>query len=394
VSDDRFAWDPPGDLTAEWDEDALGWYVDGELAGPAGLASAELPEGVEFEVDVAEPFQIVSAWVPGTGDTDRAKRAASIASMVTDALGRLALAEDVLDRAFHPSDEALAFATIDRGVASRGLADVFDRQEVEDRVAKAIEAAHTHADDLFTATQPDLVADALRFLSTYSGPEAELDVLIDALDEAARSERLGASGELRVASADMVSAPEPLRSPEMAPVSRLLDIVDLDALPSGLRPEQLAARATTASELEIRVGALVPPKQQWWVRVYRDEIIVAAAPILADGPASGVARLLVPPVHLHDVEVDIAAHPDEPRPSRTARSIDRAVRQGRVAARAERTQQDAEASEAWRRCAQLWDEAGDKVRSVAARDRSRGAGRAGTARMLRGGPLLSDLVDE
>lgn len=95
-----------------------------------------------------------------------------------------------------------------------------------------------------------------------------------------------------------------------------------------------------------------------------------------------------------DIAAHPDAHPDAPRPSRTARSIDRAVRQGRAAARAERTQQDAEASEAWRRCAQLWDDAGDKVRSIAARDRGRGAGRAGTARMLRGGPLLSDLVDE
>jgi len=175
-------------------------------------------------------------------------------------------------------------------------------------------------------------------------------------------------------------------------VGRLLDIVDLDALPDGLRPEEVAARATTASELEIRVGVSVPSKP-WWVRVYRHESIVAVAPIVADGPTGGVARLMVPPAHIHHVEVDIAARPEEPRLSPTVRTIDRAVRQGREAARADRTWREAEGSEAWLRFSGSWEDAGDNVRSVAASERSRGA-RAGTARMLRGGPLISDLVAE
>ncbi len=179
----------------------------------------------------------------------------------------------------------------------------------------------------------------------------------------------------------------------IAPVSRLLDVVDLDALPDGLRPGQIAARATTASEIEIRVGVAVPPKP-WWVRVHIHDLMVAAAPILPDGPDSGIARLLVPPADLHRVEVDVTTRPDDQRPSRTARAVGRAVRQGRGAARSERTDRYADAERAWRDCARTWQQAGDKPRSGAAVERADRALRYGPIRNLPGGPLLSDLVVE
>lgn len=380
-------------LSAEWDDQADGWHFQGEPAGPAGLASVELPDGVEVDVDVAEPTEIVEVWVPDVDDAARARAMVAAATSDPDAIGRLALAEDVLDGAFHPSEAALTLAAVDRALASGMLAGLFARSEVDDRVRAAIDAVHAGSEDLFEVQRPELIADALRELQQKTGPDAALDAVVEALRDAGRSPRVAAGAEPRLAAAAAFSVDDLAGAPRAVPVSPLLDIVDLDSLPAGLGPRQVAVRATTASEIEVRVGAPLPARP-WWMRVYHRDMIVAAAPLLADGDAGGVARLLVPPAHLRSVEVDIANRPEEPRPSRDVRQFERAVRTGRVAARAERAQRFAEAASEWQQCARFWKEATDSERLTAALDRSRVARQFGAVQPLPGGPLLSDLVVE
>ncbi len=400
MADDLFRRPFGGGLGVEWDDAAEGWHFDAGRCGPAGLASVELPRGIEVAVDVAEPVEVLSVWVPNVEDLTQAEDV--VLSLTRDrvGLGRLALAEDVLDGAFHPSDLALTLATVDRALASRALGDLFDSTELADRRAAAIDAVHASADDLLDAPRPYLIAEGLRRLGGpegFDGSDAALGALIEALREAGRDQLSAADGDLPMAAAAPAAAATveaaALQRTEylVAPVSRLLDVVDFDALPDGLRPGQIAARATTASEIEIRVGVAVPSKP-WWVRVHIHDLMVAAAPILPDGPDSGIARLLVPPSDLHRVEVDVTTRPDDQRPSRTTRTIGRAVRQGRGAARSDRTERYAEAERAWRDCARTWQQAEDKPRSVAAVERAELALRYGPVRNLPGEPLLSDLV--
>lgn len=388
MADDRFVPRIGGGLSGEWDDDAKGWHFDGEPPGPAGLATTELADGVEVDIDVAEPRQIVGLWMPDVDDAERAQQLAGSVDSAIDAIGRLALAEDVLTGTLNPSDVAVALATIDRAVASRDVPGLLIAGDLAERVQAAIDAAHANADGLMASERPDLVADALRDLIRQGGAVGELDALVRALEDADRERYYDA----RVAAAAPASPPQPQEAAAAAPISRLLDIVDLDALPEGLRPDQVAARATTRSELEIRVN-VSPPSGTWWVRAHRHDAVVAAAPI-QPSDSGGVARILVPPAHLHHVELDITTRPGDPRPSWTYRAVGRAVRAGRRAASHQRADHTAEAERGWRECGQAWEEARDMPRMRAALDQSRESRSPRNLGSLSGRPLLSDHVAE
>ncbi len=401
MADDRFIPRLRSGLSGAWDENAEAWHFDGAPPGPAGLATTVLVEGIEVDVDVAEPHQIVGLWLPDVGGDARAQQLAEAVESATDAIGRLALAEDVLAGTLNPSDVAVALATIDRALASREVPHLLDAGSLAERVAAAVNAAHTNVDGLMASARPDLVADALRDLIDQRGAGGELDALVRALEDAGRERFHGA----RLAAAPG-SAPPRQEAADLAPISHLLDIVDLDALPEGLRPDQVAARATTRCELEVRVY-VSPPSGTWWVRAHHDGTVVAAAPIQpSDG--GGVARILVPPAHLHHLELDITSRPGDPRPSWTYRAVGRAVRSGRRAASHRRAERDAEAERRWRECGRAWEEAGDTPRMRAAMGYSRenfprNLGSPSLELLSRGswsggslsrGPLLSDHVAE
>lgn len=162
--------------------------------------------------------------------------------------------------------------------------------------------------------------------------------------------------------------------PRQRAAAPILAALDRRTLPSELAAEQIVVRATTPSELEVRIAHLVP-SDGWWARAYGpDDVIVAAAPFLtAQGDA--VARLLVPPDRLAEVEVDITGQPGEPRPSRRLRTIADAVRHGQAAARAERLGDVRAARERWQRSSQAWNQAGDPARSGQAMELADGGGR-------------------
>ena len=388
-------------LTGEWDEDLGGWQFKGVVPGPAGLATVELPNGVTVDIDVTEPNKTVGVWVPDVEDVDRAHQAVALALANPDAIGRLALALDVLNGAIQPTEAARALAEVDRALATVRLDHHFAPRDVAALLQTAVDGVHAHADELLEADRPGMIADGLGFLLRRTGDHA-LEALIRVLDDA--SGPYDRSGEMADRSYPSPAADAPIpaefrdRAARTAPVGRLLNIVDLATLPGGVRTDQVAARATTPSEIEVRLR--VAPRAGWWVRAHRGEVVVAASPLRTAGEDGAVARLLVPPADLHYVEVDITEEPGHHRVSRVMRATLGGVRDGRAAARAERALNGREAEAKWMRCAQSWERAGDKRRATAALERSRLSGQPSgqpllrTRGTLRSGPLLSDLTPE
>lgn len=255
-------------------------------------------------------------------------------------------------------------ARTDAAVGAELLLDVVRRGELDGQAVDELE-----------------LADALRGLVTLL-PEG-LDDQIRSLartmtrrsdDEAARAYPAAAASpppstdamELR----HLTESPRP-RQRALAPI---LAALDRRTLPSELAAEQIVVRATTPSELEVRI-AHPGPSDGWWARAYGpDDVIVAASPFLA-AQGDAVARLLVPPDRLAEVEVDITGQPGEPRPSRRLRTIADAVRHGQAAARSERLGDIRAARERWQRSSRAWDQAGDPARSGQAMELADGGGR-------------------
>ena len=142
-------------------------------------------------------------------------------------------------------------------------------------------------------------------------------------------------------------------------VAPVLEVIDRDGLPAAFLSAIVAARATTASEIEVRVQRLDAPPAGWWVRAYRpDGVLLAVAPLRRIDDDE-VARLLVPPEWLRNIEVDITDTPGIPRPGSLVRTVTEAIAAGRQAARAERLGRRREAEQAWTTCADHWIAAGD-----------------------------------
>lgn len=365
--------DRVGGEDGTWEHDGEGWLFEGEAPGPAGMVSVEVPAGIIVDFDVADLTTITGVWAPGSGDLDQV--ASDVEQTLIDRrlLAWLAMAEDVLAGALQPSDATLALAAVDRAIATIDLAHLFDRGERTRRIRSAIEGVHDNVEDLLEVDRPELIAGALRMLGrSLDHPDAggTLDALAAAFDEA-RHERNGLFADALDLEVSAMAAPSmavPREEAAGTPVSRLLDIVDLDVLPEGLHATQVAARHTSPSEIEVRVGVPVAAGA-WWARAHRaDGLVVAAAPLRPSG-ASAVARLLVPPADVKHVVIDLTNRPGDPRQGEGLRGVVRAVRTGRIAARDERAWRATEAEQGWRRTAEAWEAVGDKRRAVAALDR-------------------------
>jgi hypothetical protein len=197
---------------------------------------------------------------------------------------------------------------------------------------------------------------------------AAVGLLVDALESPDAEETSAAHAAAGPPAAAPAAATRATRfESTVRPVGLLLDVVDVTALPRGVDARQVAARATTASEIEVRV--LAPLDGQWWARALRaDGAVVAAAPFRSDGDQL-VGRLLVPPADLGAVEVDITARPGEPRDSARLRAFTRAVHAGRRAARAERLDRSQATREGWAEAANEFRVAGDHQRERLAVER-------------------------
>lgn len=169
--------------------------------------------------------------------------------------------------------------------------------------------------------------------------------------------------------------------------------VDVRALPGGLADDPPVARRAGVSEVEVRIPAGAERRHDLWARAFqtRHDVLLAAAPFRReDGDA--VARLLLSPHDMRNVEVDVTDRPELPRPSAVLCAVQRAIHHGRLAARAERLGQSLQAADRWRQCAREWTTAGDEDRAEEAARYGRGQSTDPwpLGRVI--APLVSDLL--
>lgn len=200
----------------------------------------------------------------------------------------------------------------------------------------------------------------------------------------------------------VAEAPRTVGAQSRRPVAELLR-VDGQTLPDAIGRHDVAARAITDSEAEVRIVGRADLAGRWWARAFPvgDQTPVAVGRFAVAG-TDAVARLLVPPSALHDATFDVTDRPGEPRSPVGLRSVRKAAAAGRAASRAERLGNQEDAAERWSDCAAAWARAGDVQRAEQAEAfgavaAGRGsAGRSGVATVTRRIPaaLLSDpLVD-
>lgn len=440
-------------LVGGWDPDARAWTARDFTPGPAGSAGLELPGGVEVEVDVAAPATLVGLWVPSDDREDTLRTTVALLGAartkalrarrddgpprvlrvggpddpydepsqdfgtvrgragVAPALARLALALDVSDDPARASFSR-ALALLDAAVATDDLSDdlpLGDR--ARDLATEAVELLLSAARDGTLADGPVdayALAAALEQAARLLGPSLGGEARSLAADLARRG-----SVDDRVASMpveyedsydeqgdeDVLLNVAALRAPPAVAADRptpraaavVLDVVDRAALPVPFARARVVARATTESEIEVRIHDEASRAEGWWARAFDSrDVLVAAAPLRAAG-SDAVARLLVPPALLTRVTVDITDAPGQPRPSARLRSVVDAVQAGRAASRAERLEQRFVAEQRWATTSQAWEEAGDPARAGLAGEYARGTrGRRGREEERVPAPLLSD----
>lgn len=425
-------------MVGEWDPDAGGWWARDWVAGPAGTVASVLPGDVEIEIDVASPGTFVGLWVDDAGGgrpTDHAvgtlrtligdRRTAdllrtspagvrqlpgdelarrpqpqySARPAVTSALATLVLA--MHQAALDTSDMARALDRLDAAAAAVELLElsgpVLDLDTIaRTSAASAVTVVLDHGHDLDPVDYV-LLADRLRtvlpVLDDDTGRRARQ--LADELDRR--------TGEERHVSHDMASPTEaarataPMMAPavakvapaaaKVAPVSRLVD-VDVSTLAVSYGVTTAAARATTSSEVEVRLAGRGDLAGRLWARAYDPAGAVLAVSRLVEAGDASIARLLIPPRHLPIATVDLTDRPADPVPSSTRRSVQAAIAHGRSAARADRLDDTKNSLTRWRRSEEAWRVVGDDDRADTARRFAVGPDRNRRA----GPPLLSDRV--
>lgn len=439
-------------VVGEWDAFAHGFAARDWTPGPAGTVGLALRGDVELEVDIASPTTFVGLWAAAPGGTPRRSTTQALHRLLgPDRLAHLLslrgqpgkpavlhpLDDDPYEREWnvrrHPANASVRSPARDRdrgvapGLARVALAAAAGAEPTASGLVRAL--AHIDAARAAAIFSPGIGFGARARSDAVAGAELLLDVvrrgeldgqpidqadLFDALHRlipllpqpldreirtlAERTER----GRLLRDDAEPMPAAMALPddhllldvvpdAPRQRPASPVLDVLDRATLPTELAAAQIVVRATTRSELEVRIVDRARDSEGWWTRAFDvDDVIVAAAPFSPMG-RDAVARLLVPPDDLRDVEVDVTGQPGEPRPSRRLRLMNQAIAAGRAAARADRLGRRAAASDRWLQCAAAWDRAGDPARSGLATELADGSRR----RQITAIPaLLADAVIE
>lgn len=299
-------------------------------------------------------------------------------SGVMHALARTALALDMVDRP-STSTTVAALASLDAALAQAQLDEWLDfvdraRRTAADAAELLLSAVATGEIQGQPISAREL-ADGLRRLLPLLEPSAERAISsllheveageLDLLED--NNDYLDDAGDSVALAMDAVDV-EPMRLltivPEAPrPAGIVLDVVDAPALPERFARDRVAARATTSSEIEVRMHGRAVDAAGWWARAFNaDDVIVAAAPLRSIGP-DALARLLVPPALLRSVTIDITDAPGQPRTPQRLRAVAEAVATGRAAARAERLGKDRLAGERWRTAATAWSQADDQARA-------------------------------
>jgi len=376
-------------------------------AGPAGTAGLALADGLELDVDAADPASLVDLtveWPPGRAgapDLPPARRRALAALLGDGRAAALAAAlrarpegegwvgcrlGDEGDGApgvapgLHRAALALAAAgTAGVVPAVRGLGLAEAAVELAPHVGALPEAGATVR--TWLAGAADLVVDALAE-GTFAVPDGAAVPVAGLLRRVARlagTPPLAASrfaGLARELEEGAHRAPPPRRRPATAPAAVGVRPpaapggelpVDRGALPGFVAGAAVSGRRRGSSEVEVRIDRWGDRRDLWARALDRsDRTVLAMGPFRPDGD-DAVALLLVPPGAMGRVALEVTERPGDDPPSAPLAAAARAVHEGAAAARAERLGDRRAARGAWRRCAHAWAVAGDTDRAEAAR---------------------------
>lgn len=402
--------------------------------GAAGTASVTLPDGAVWEVDHADPDRLVTLDVPvaradaspllvaafgGDGALEVLDDAVESGTRAEDdAVGRVAgyggggrrsvdparavdagrtgrlvlLADMATDVALGPLGRIVALAELlvllDPTPAGDLLRPVVARL-VADAAALADEAEVPDAPPL----EPERAAAVLAALDALAAAATDPDPIRDLTSRLAAAMRPDpAVGHLAL---DAMEAAAPAAAP--APAGAALGErvgrgrVARSAV-AGARAEAPRLAATWVAEA---VAEVVVPHGAagGWVRLLRpdDLVAVAQAPLIRHELRARARLLVEPGTDLAALEVQVIRPGAGVDPRGERDLVARAIRAGRAAASAERRGDLGRAADRWAACASAWGSAGDKARSVLARQRVAGLGSASMS--VRLGPLLVDELD-
>lgn len=144
--------------------------------------------------------------------------------------------------------------------------------------------------------------------------------------------------------------------------------IDALALPGDLAEATVTGRHRPPSEVEVRLPGWAERRYGLWARAFAadDDTLVGLAPLRREGP-DAVGRVLVPPDLAGGLEVDVTDRAELPRPSPVLTAVARALHLGATAARAERLGDDPQAARRWQQSERAWRAAGDPARAGQAR---------------------------
>lgn len=410
--------------------------VSGDQPGPAGLSAVSFLDGAaNLAVDTADPSQVVRLSLP-TGPDDRVRRlvdavldAASAADLLRwmegrsprppgalgvapedpriarlptgrlELFGRLAVG---LEELLRPdlTEAALAAALVDLGASAFDLSALGPGPDGAALVTAGLERWESLDSDAWDEESQRLLAAISRkrpqwMKSLWPHDPAlvdRLEVLSGELSDRMRHVRPVA------AYAAIESLPEVTRMATRAPAPGVaagapaVPVVDVsfDADLDG----RLISAERVEHHLVVHLGGLADAGDLW-LRVYELGSVprlLAIAPVGAPERTWRTAVALVgPDVADHDLAADVTRHPREPFRSPAVHRTERAVHLGRVAARAARNREQGDGDvvmDAWDRCAEAWDHAGDQPRADQAR---RYAEDPLAPRWATTDPLLTDL---
>ena len=375
--------------------------VGGTPFGPAGVSAVELPDGSTWEVDHADPSQLVAVEVDLDGDEPPPLLIAAFGEgRATELFTEAPSAEvdwDVVDAdAFVGSvpPGGMTGPTTMTGRLVR-LADLAADPKINPLASIAATAEFLYAAD--GTPGGDLIAPLI-------------PALIDRADELAaevsdQSLLLGAKVATRVTGAiELLSGADATPRPGLDELvvrigeSRQRRCDDRSPTNRRSRRPRRADAGSSGSEagdgpqVEWVTGSLVrvttpPGGGERWVRALhvRGLVLLAQVP-LERGREHDVAELVVPPVlHPDDVLIEVVRRADlQAAAARPIDMIRRAIRAGRMAASDELGGRTRRAEAHWRECADLWHQIGDDRRDRLA------IGRITQMRMLAGLPSLPD----
>ena len=417
-------------FVVNWSEDAAELTLTGFVPGPAGTAIIEL-QGVTIAFDVALHGQVSSITVEPVESVDALDRHSPILDRLLGPAMRLEITRIVAaggdqPRRIQPADlggrrrqrgelkgrwaqlalELAQAATPGLLPAERDLQvlaaaitavslglldDVIDlRAQCELALGRLAELPFGAISTLHRRSGGLVAPDWIRAIDLYpDAPWAErVRSLLDLLPQLAEDRRgwrddsdewLDDSDEtdlegalLRPVSAVAASPPPTNLDEERRRRRPPVEVESTESVNLLVGGPKMVLRATTGDEYVATLPTWGQRATGWWLRgFHRNDLLpIVIAPFRSNSAGDAVARVLVAPADMENLQWDVVDEPDQRRPPREVGCFVRALAMGRMAARHERLGNGGAARELWEDCSEWHNRAGDEMRSKAAHERA------------------------